>query len=274
MFSIGEFSKITGLTVKTLRFYHEEGLLVPSYIDDETGYRYYNDAQIDQARVISFLRELEFPLCEIREILRHGEDEGPILDVMERQKRVLEERIRALKKSVRSLERFLSEERQVKVMLTERGFHVQEKTVPPLFIAGVRMQGHYHDCGKGFARIGKSLGRFICGKPMLLHYDSEYREGDADFEACMPVKPGRATADGISQRELPGGRCVALLHRGPYEQLGQSYAKLLKYVKEKGYNVGVPTREVYLKGPGMIFKGNPKNYLTEIQMLIENGARG
>ncbi|MEX2120445.1 MAG: MerR family DNA-binding transcriptional regulator [Pirellulales bacterium] len=39
-FSIGEFSKITGLTVKTLRFYHEQGLLVPSCVGEETGYRY------------------------------------------------------------------------------------------------------------------------------------------------------------------------------------------------------------------------------------------
>ena len=42
VFSIGEFSKITGLTVKTLRFYHEQGLLHPTHVDSETGYRYYD----------------------------------------------------------------------------------------------------------------------------------------------------------------------------------------------------------------------------------------
>lgn len=61
---------------------------------------------------------------------------------------------------------------------------------------------------------------------------------------------------------------MTLLHKGPYEELGRAYERLLKYAKEKGYEFASPCREVYLKGPGMIFKGNPQNYLTEIQMLL------
>ena len=84
----------------------------------------------------------------------------------------------------------------------------------------------------------------------------------------MPVRKCK-DADGISVRELPGGRCLALLHKGPYEELSRTYAKIMAYVKEKGCNIVMPTREVYLKGPGMIFRGNPKKYLTEIQMLVK-----
>jgi DNA-binding transcriptional MerR regulator len=69
MFGIGEFSKITGLTVKTLRFYHEEGLLIPASVDPQTGYRYYAEPQIELARTITFLRTLEFPLPEIKSLL-------------------------------------------------------------------------------------------------------------------------------------------------------------------------------------------------------------
>jgi len=75
--------------------------------------------------------------------------------------------------------------------------------------------------------------------------------------------------DGISLREIPGGRCVALLHKGPYDELGRSYEKILRYIKDRGYKIQPPSREVYLKGPGMIFRGNPKKYLTEIQMMVE-----
>jgi effector-binding domain-containing protein len=101
-----------------------------------------------------------------------------------------------------------------------------------------------------------------------LHYDTEYKEEDADFEACMPIRKG-TPREGISVRELPGGRCAALLHKGPYDELGRSYAAILSYIHQQQYSVEVPTREVYLKGPGMIFKGNPKKYLTEIQILIK-----
>ena len=108
---------------------------------------------------------------------------------------------------------------------------VQEKTVPPTLIAGVRMKGHYADCGKGFAKIGRSLGRFIAGPAFLLHYDTEYKEDDADFEACMPIRPTTKQVDGVSVRQLPGVRCVCLIHKGPYDQLGPSYAKALKYAR-------------------------------------------
>ena len=84
------------------------------------------------------------------------------------------------------------------------------------------------------------------------------------------IRPSEA-ADGIDVRELPGGRCVSLMHRGPYDQMGRSYAVVLSYVHDRGYRAVMPTREVYHKGPGMIFRGNPKNYLTEIQVLVEGG---
>jgi effector-binding domain-containing protein len=75
--------------------------------------------------------------------------------------------------------------------------------------------------------------------------------------------------DGISVRTLPAGRCLCLIHQGPYEQLGRSYGKLLSAAAERSWKITLPTREVYLKGPGLIFKGNPKNYLTEIQLPMQ-----
>jgi DNA-binding transcriptional MerR regulator/DNA gyrase inhibitor GyrI len=270
MFSIGEFSRVTGLTIKTLRFYHDEQLLIPASIDPQTGYRQYDPRQVETARVISFLRDLDLPLRDIKEILRVQGDEQ-VLDVLERQRAALRERIRDMNKAVRSLDQFILEERQAMTM-SQSTFDVQEKTLEPMLIAGVRMKGHYSECGRGFATIGRKLGRSICGKPLMLHYEDEYKEDDADFEACMPVRQQRSDVDGVSCRELPGGRCVSLVHKGPYDQLGRSYEKILGYAKAHGYQIVSPTREVYLKGPRMIFKGNPKNYLTEIEMLIEPAA--
>ena len=74
MFSIGEFSKITRLPIKTLRYYHERRLLVPANVDVGSGYRYYNGANIERARIIVTLRGLEFSLEEIGNILADCED--------------------------------------------------------------------------------------------------------------------------------------------------------------------------------------------------------
>jgi len=267
VFTIGEFSRIAGLTVKTLRFYHERGLLVPAWVDPQTGYRYYDRPQADKARVIRQLRDMEFSLEEITEILQGGEDQADLLGFLERQKAILKGRLRRYRAVVVALDRFIRQENEARTTMPNASYDVQEKTLETLLIAGVRMRGRYSECGKGFSQIGKKFGRYIAGKCFLLHYDTEYKEDDADFEACFPIRQGKEVK-GISVRELPGGQCVSLLHKGPYEELGRSYARILAYVKENGYEVITPTREVYVKGPGILFKGNPKNYLTEIQILV------
>jgi DNA-binding transcriptional MerR regulator/effector-binding domain-containing protein len=267
VFSIGEFSKITGLTVKTLRFYHEQGLIVPSHIDEETGYRHYTVTKIEVARAISFLRSLDFSVGEIREILAQAEAKDELLEVMERQRAVIETKIRGYHKVLESVDQFISDEREARQIMANLSLEIEEKVVAPFLMAGVRMKGKYSECGKGFSRIGRTFGRQIQGKPFLLQYDQEYRDEDADFEACFPVRASKAV-EGISVRELPGGRCVSLVHRGAYNELGRSYARLLQYIHDKGHQVQTPSREIYIKGPGMILKGNPKNYLTEIQIFI------
>lgn len=267
MFTIGEFSKITGMTVKTLRYYHEEGLLVPTQVDPQSGYRYYDAGKVELARILGYLRALDMPLAEIRELLAHAEDEARLLDALERQKAAIEARVRRYRKVVRSLDQFIADARQTQDVLAQAGDDVCEKDLPPMLVAGIRMRGRYSDCGKGFARLGRAFGRYICGQPLLLLYDDEYREEDADFEPCMPIRQAK-TVDGIHVRELPAIRCATLLHKGPYDAVGPTYARIFRHLRANGLAPAAPCREVYIKGPGMIFKGNPKNYLTEIQVPV------
>src|SRR5215468_3319012 len=67
---IGDFSRMTHLSVKALRHYHDLGLLAPAEIDPGSGYRFYEPGQVRTAQVIRRLRELGMPLEEIREVLR------------------------------------------------------------------------------------------------------------------------------------------------------------------------------------------------------------
>src|SRR4051794_15005818 len=67
--SIGDFSRITHLSVKTLRRYHEAGLLEPAEIDPQSGYRYYSTAQVPTAQVIRRFRPPAMPVREVGEVL-------------------------------------------------------------------------------------------------------------------------------------------------------------------------------------------------------------
>jgi DNA-binding transcriptional MerR regulator/effector-binding domain-containing protein len=269
VFSIGEFSSASGIPVRTLRFYHEQGLLLPAAVDGETNYRTYDLRNLEVARVIVALRAFEFSLSDIREILADCQDDVDVLVHLERQKTSLQEKLHHYESAVSRIDELVRIQRAAREedKMSTTLFDVEEHELKPLLVGGIRMTGRYSECGKGFATLGKRLGRYIAGKPLCLMYDGEYREEDANFEPCMPLRKP-VEADGISVRELPGGQCVSLMHRGPYEELSRSYARVLRYATDHGYQIQTPSREVYHKGPGMFFRGNPQKYLTEIQLLV------
>jgi DNA-binding transcriptional MerR regulator len=269
VFTIGEFSTASGIPVRTLRFYHDEGLLVPAAVDPETKYRSYDERNLERANVIVALRDLEFSLDDIRAILADCSDDMDIIQHLEQQKNSLTQKLQHYRNVLQKIERLIDHERHAREeeKMTAAKYEIGQRELEPILVAGIRMKGNYSDCGQGFAKLCKSLGRHMAGKPLCLFYDGEYREGDANFEPCVPIRKA-VSIDGIDVRELPAARCVTLIHRGPYTELRSSYARLMKHVKQRGYELQLPTREVYVKGPGMIFRGNPKKYITEIQLPI------
>ena len=270
MYTIGEFSRITNLTVKTLRFYHERGLLTPASIDSKSGYRYYDNTNLETANIITTLRNFEFSLDEIELILNECNHDSEILEHLEHQKEKLAHKLQNVKIKLNQIDQVINYQKNTKEN-TMSNTHQHEptiKTIEPILAAGFRMKGKYSDCGKGFAKVGRKAGRHINGKPFCIYYDCEYKENDADYETCFPVKKEINTED-VKSHTLPKVTCVTLLHHGPYDTLKSSYARIMEYIKENNYEIKSPSREVYIKGPGMIFKGNPKKYITEIQMPID-----
>ena len=178
-FSIGEFSKITSLTIKTLRLYHEKELLIPAEIDEFSGYRYYDKNNYETARVIKILKDYDFSLAEIKEILDEYSDESEILLPLKEKLKEIELKINRYKEISNSIEIIISKEKEIK-MNSEKEFEVEEKEIETMLIAGYRMKGKYSDVGTGFGILGKAFGRHINGKPMNLYYEGEYKEDDAD----------------------------------------------------------------------------------------------
>ncbi|EDY84338.1 Bacterial transcription activator, effector binding domain protein [Verrucomicrobiia bacterium DG1235] len=265
-YSIGEFSQIARVSVKALRLYHEKGILIPDFVDPDSGYRYYGESQTSEARVIASLKEMEFSLSEIKEVLERCDEDEDLVDLLKAKKRVMEKRVAGFQRSIADIELIVKGSSPA---LDGMGSseEVEEKELPSMLVAGYRMCGRYSDVGKGFKVLGRKAGRHLKGKSMCLYYDGEYREDDANFEPCFEVKREVEDED-LQCRELSGGTALTLLHKGPYERLSESYAKLFAAVKRGGCRVLCPSREVYHKGPGMILKGNPKRYLTEVQFLI------
>jgi DNA-binding transcriptional MerR regulator len=92
LLSIGQFSDVTGLTVKALRLYDRRGLLCPAIVDVDSGYRYYNPDQVDRARRIRLLRSLHMPLKDIQ-VLLTTEDQDIIQQQLEEHRQRIGERL-------------------------------------------------------------------------------------------------------------------------------------------------------------------------------------
>ena len=160
-------------------------------------------------------------------------------------------------------------------MQTSNSFEIKQKHTDELKILTKRWKGSYEDTGKIFPNLFRNAGRFRIkqGFCFNLYHDDEYKE-IADIESCLSIKEAPEKKEkewiqkGLDVRILSPQKCVSLIHKGPYQELKKSYQKIFNYLKEKELKHKIPIREIYIKGPGLIFKGNQKNYLTEIQIPI------
>lgn len=82
---------------------------------------------------------------------------------------------------------------------------------------------------------------------LSIHHDPEYKPDDADLEVCLPVNGEAADGDGrVIIKEIPACRAVCMLHIGPYDQVGGTYAAILQYIPEKQLNItGRPGRFIW-----------------------------
>jgi len=260
MYRIGEFSRITEIPVKTLRYYHEEGLLIPDQIDDATGYRFYDEPTYEKARRVRLLRELEFSIDEIREVLENVESDEDLTWYLSEKAQHLQTRVahyRTLQKRIQKL----CNEKERKPMHTISPVEIY--TLESKKIAGIRFSGNYDDVGSRFGKLFGAVGGSAASPAMCIYHDSEFREQDADIECCVEVRKD-ISKPGIETRTLEGGKYLKVTFTGPYNELSHAYHDLMQYATRNSLETREGSINIFIKGPGMLFKGNPNEYVTDV----------
>jgi len=265
-YQIGDFSQISMLSVKTLRYYHEKGILIPTMVDEESGYRFYDEQLLGKARAIRLLRDLDFSIKEIKEIIESCDEDSDLVEFLQNKSVEIGEKIQRFKSIRKKMSSIIKQEEENKMV--NKSSEVIEKKLEDQLIASIRIKAKYAESAKYFGTIYRTCGRSIAGKLFNMYWDKGYVEGDADIEICLPVKKVINKGE-IKSRILKGGRTLSVVHKGPYGSQGPAYKAIIDYMEKNNLNSAQPPREIYIKGPGMIFAGNPKNYLTEIQMVVE-----
>lgn len=264
-YRIGDFAIITRLTVKTLHYYHEEELLVPSRIDFDTGYRYYDNELIYTARIIATLRQWGFSIREIREIVLEYSEDSDLVEIIKKKRTEITEKISRLKKIDEELTLLIQFEKEYENMKKKNEIVV--KDVEELKFISITYKGKYSDCGIYMGKLFKIAGSKIAGKVFNRYLDEGYEE-IAEVEVCLPVKKEITNSD-VEYKVLPAGRVISTIHVGPYDEIGRSYQRLIDYCNKHSLTKNDYLRDIYIKGPGMIFRGNPQKYITEVQLPIK-----
>lgn len=265
MLSIGEFSHAARLTVKALRYYHELGLLPPAKIDDTTGYRYYDDYSLQRASAICSLKELGFSLKEIQVIFMECESEEDINHYIVNKLAEVRKKRSELDDLEQRLHVFQEQSKENGAVINIGS--IEEFVFKLRGYVSYRITGKYSDLGQGYKHLYKKFGRYAIGCPYAFFHDMEYVEDSAIMDAVVEL---RSKPDHDTEYYFDNFSCqaVKITHKGAYGTQGTAYAKLFQYCRNKGYELKPPLIEHYIKGPGLILRGNPQNYITECIALI------
>lgn len=269
MYKIGEFSRLSRITVKTLRHYDEEGLLKPAYVDRFTGYRYYSAGQLPDLYQVLSLKDLGLSLVQIRTLLSQGvpstELRGMLrLKQVEVQQTVNDEQGR--------LNRISARIQQLDQEETMPAYEVVIKEVPAMRVAGLR--DTVADYGSQGPLWNELMGYVFQngGKPsgpcLTVYFDEEYKERDVDLEVVQPVEGSLSSGGRVRVYDLLAVPTMAsTIHTGPYSGFSDAYGALMQWIAANGYRIVGPNREIYFRGPGDEGVA-PEDFITEVQFPV------
>lgn len=271
MFKIGDFSRLSQVSIKALRYYDEIGLLKPARIDQFTNYRYYSAEQLPRLNRILALKDLGLSLDQISDLLRTGVTPQQMGDLLRQKHAEIQQQVQ---QEQQRLARVAARLRQIEQEGAVSDYEVVIKAVPALRIAAVHaVVATYGDIGPLFEKLTRFLGEhvidFASAYPWLtLYHDKCYRERDVDVTVAAPIKRKLPASGGVQIIELPAVKTmISVIHRGPYDNLSGAYSALLTYLETNHYQIVGLNRSLYLQGPFQ--HSDPASFVTEIQFPVE-----
>jgi DNA-binding transcriptional MerR regulator len=243
--TIGEFSRASHLSVKTLRHYHEVGLLEPSEVDPDNGYRYYSEDQIPLAQVIRRLRGLQMPVADVKSVLAAPDSDA--------RNRLIVEHLDRLELELAQTREAVGQLRD----LLEPGAPqpIERRTVEATPAIGIEETVDREDIfgwwqgalGELYATLrAQSL---VASRPAGGLYASDIFEHSRGHATVFIPTDGRVRPIGrVASLLIPGAELAVTRHHGPLSDIDLTYGKLGAYVIKHEISVDGPLRENYLRG--------------------------
>ncbi len=265
MLKIGDFSKLSRISIRMLRHYDEIGLLIPGSIDPVTGYRYYNEAQLPLANHIQAFKDMGFSLSVIIELLKYihhpvelqhfllvkQAEMNDQADKISRQLLLLEHTINILGKEERNME-----------------YSVTQKEMPQRYVASVRniiptyasehilweqMMKEITSQNIQFATPCYSLAVF---------HDEGYKESDVDVEIQIALEGSYHDTEHVTFKTVPPILIASAIYQGSYDQLTRVNQAVANWIRDNNYEFSDSMFTIYHVSPAQT--QNPEELVTEV----------
>lgn len=262
MYRIGEFSILSKTTIKTLRYYEKEKLLIPSYIDAITGYRFYETKQLmDLARIVS-LRQVGLSIRDIQKILK-GQN---MQEILKQHKEELEIELSLTKNQLQRIE-YLMEEKNMNYeaytkQLPAYTVYFKEGIIPSYADISQFILQSAEECKKDNPGL-KCIEPNYC---YMNYLDGEYKEKNIKIRYAQAVEKEGISNETIQFKTLKPTEAVCVYHKGDYNELGKAYGFIMKWIEDNGYEITDCPRERYIDG--IWNKENVEDWVTEIEVPV------
>lgn len=271
MFKIGEFSKLTQVSIRMLRYYDETGLLKPAQIDKFTGYRFYSVDQIPILHRIIFLRDSGFQISEIAAAIKNW-DKDYIIEELKNKQRAIEAQIKTEQQRSMKIDRAIGDFTKEQMTIC---CNVTLRRIPNYPALTLRKTiSDYFAEGQLWMELGERMEREHFRLPQnvlnfAIYHDVEYKEADVDVEVCTVLDdPGTYLNSELFRVTEEVETMACFMVYGPFDNIGPAFESFAHWlIEHEQYKMAGLNRQIVHRGPWN--EKDSEKYLTEIQIPVD-----
>lgn len=265
MFKIGDFSKLSKVSIRMLRHYDDIGLLNPEHIDETTGYRYYSAHQLSIANRIHSLKDMGFSLSSIKNILKEYNDKESLSKYLSVHYSQLKEELEITQQKLLKIETTIERLGRDDIM---KNYDVTIKEFASKYMMTLRkVIPNYEDEGILWKQLysevrGINVQNESPNYSKAVYYDIGYKESDVDVEIQVAVSGKYNDTENIKFKTVEKVTATTTIIRGNFNQLTDACQAIGNWISDNNYEVSGPMFIIYHVGPSV--DSNPDNWITEV----------
>ncbi len=261
MLKIGDFSKLSYISIRMLRYYDKQNILKPSFTCEKTNYRFYKVEQLEIANMIMKLRKLGFANKIIKEIIKE-KDLEKINYHFSKKIIELQDEIDTITKTQNELKRIIENNfssnyyNVVKKTICKRRVLSLRRVIPSYMDENILWNELYKIINDNNIKVLNNC------YPTAIYHDLEYKESDVDIEVQVSIDThSHIDSDIVNIYNMPDLNVASITFNGSYEKMVDVTKSVMIWIESNNYQLVQPTFNIFHVSPAQ--DNNSNNWITE-----------